>query len=140
MAHNDNAWLWQRYHPGENNSTAKLRTDGVTCGNYMAVLEANNLSSPLGWTDTCPQEVLKASGNILTNNHVLVHSTEATMDIYHPPEEPTQTSTPLKILSDLADTKAWATKNIILMGLAQQLVISIVASTAIAVSNGSLKD
>jgi hypothetical protein len=80
-----------------------------------------------------------ASGNILTNTLVMVDSIAATADTFHPPEEP-PTLTLLESLSDLPNNQAWAIEHITLVGLAQHIAISVIAGTAIAVSNGLLKD
>ena len=82
---------------------------------------------------------MKASGDVLGNNRAIVHSMETMADKYHPTEE-TGSTTLFEFLAALPASQSWATDRVSVEGFAQQIAISIVAGTAIAVSNGSLKD
>jgi hypothetical protein len=135
--HEEEEWLW-RYNPQDE----RLYRRSQGWWSYWQKVHGRIRSQRFqftDWIDQCPNETLRASEDPLGNDKVIVHSKETTADRYRPPEEPSPT-TLLDALAALPASKAWATERVLVEGFAQQVAISIVTGSAIAVSDGSLKD
>ena len=135
--HENDEWHW-KYCPQDERLYCKLQDRW----SYWRKIHCRTRSQRFqfaGWIEQCPQATLRASGDPVGHDRIIVHSKETAADEYRPPDAPVPT-TLLEALAALPASKAWATEHVSVEGFAQQVAISLVKGSAIAVSDGSLKN
>jgi hypothetical protein len=134
---NDDEWLWY-YYPPDERLYCRIRGRWSHWRKNHQRTRRQRFEFD-GWTETRPEEALRVSGDVLTNTSAILHSTETAEGRYQAPEAPVQL-TLQGAIGALPKELAWSAERLDYYGYPPQLAISLVKGTAIAVSDGSLKD
>jgi hypothetical protein len=136
---NKKEWLWY-YFPPEERLYCSIRGRWSFWRKSHQRTRSQRFVDFDSWTELQPHHrAFKVSGNVLSNTQAMVHYVSPFEQEYQttPEQEPGSLQVAIEWLPP---ELAWSAERFTLRGFSQQLAISIVKGTVIAVSNGSLKN